>query len=372
MGCEKIEIKSQIARFVLCHSETILHILTSKIGDIKMLEELKLVTFLLSKMAPFEELNFDSLPSNLSVEYNANLTRIQKDLINLIATYFVPEQLKLLRRDIESRLVADDRQSRNTYRLYLTQIASNLSSFCSSMMKGSSLRMSLLIFSPKFIDNMMTTASSSSSTTSSSLMTNRMTTRHLQFMILVDYLKYTLDNLDRSIEFENDLLSKKERINDLMEIEIKQIIVDYKQFQMLLPHDKQYYLRDQLNNLIKLANSEIKVYMLLIEKCLLILWRHIEFYLSYNDSSSSKTSKANSFFLNIQETPTKTEQTLQIEGISKSDLAKFKHDLPLCIPSSLMKKIVDLDEKYIKAKTNSMFIGFLVKRIQRLIHLHSQ
>lgn len=365
MGSEKIEVKSQVARFILCHSETFLHILTSKIGDIKMLEEIKLVTLLLSKLAPFEELNFDSLPSNLSVEYNANLTRIQKDLINLIATYFVPEQLKLLRREIESRLNADDRQSRNTCRLYLTQIASNLSSFCSSMMKGSSLRMSLLIFSPKFIDNMMATS------TPGNIMSNRMTTRHLQFMILVDYLRYTLDNLERSIEFENDLLSKKERLNDLMEIEIKQIIVDYKQFQMLLPHDKQFYLKDQLNSLIKLANSEIKVYILVIEKCLLILWRHIEFYLSYNESSS-KTSKANSFFLNIQDTPTKTEQTLQIEGISKNDLTKFKHDLPLCLPSSLMKKIVDIDEKYIKTKTNSMFIGFLVKRIQRLIHLHSQ
>lgn len=43
----------KIASFILSQSETILHILTCKIGDIKMLEELKLITCLLSKLSPF-------------------------------------------------------------------------------------------------------------------------------------------------------------------------------------------------------------------------------------------------------------------------------------------------------------------------------
>ena len=38
---------------MLTHSDTFLHVLSSKIGDIQMLEELKLVTSLLSKIAPF-------------------------------------------------------------------------------------------------------------------------------------------------------------------------------------------------------------------------------------------------------------------------------------------------------------------------------
>jgi hypothetical protein len=140
-----------------------------------MLEELKLVTSLISKLAPFgklgkdnstkkfltkfslvEDLNFDMLPSNLSVEFQANLTRIQKELINLICIYFVPEQLKSLRKDIEIRIAPDDSAAQKSMRLCCVQIAANVCSFCTSMMKGSGIKMSQLVFSPKLIENVVT------------------------------------------------------------------------------------------------------------------------------------------------------------------------------------------------------------------------
>jgi hypothetical protein len=53
MGPDNVDAKSQVSRFVLSHVDTFLHILTNKIGNIKMLEELKLTTCLISKLAPF-------------------------------------------------------------------------------------------------------------------------------------------------------------------------------------------------------------------------------------------------------------------------------------------------------------------------------
>ena len=41
--------------------------------------------------------------------------------------------------------------------------------------------------------------------------------------MLVNFLKYTLENVERSIEFEIELLSRKNRINDMIEAEIKQV-----------------------------------------------------------------------------------------------------------------------------------------------------
>jgi nuclear pore complex protein Nup205 len=149
IGLDNIEAKSQVSRFVLAHSETILHILTSKIGDAQTLMELKLVTSLLSKIAPFEELNYDMLSSDLSIEYNANLSRIQKELINLISIYFEPEQLKILRKDILSKVDQEDLSVQKRVRLLCVQIAANVCCYYSTMMKGPGLRMSLLIFSPK-------------------------------------------------------------------------------------------------------------------------------------------------------------------------------------------------------------------------------
>jgi hypothetical protein len=108
----------------------------------------------------------------------------------------------------------------------------------------------------------------------------RIGSKHLEFILLVNFLKYTLENLERSIELEVELVSRKQRINDLIEVEIKQvslyevflkyfqiyfflfkIVNDYKTFQKLLPNEKQYYLKEQLNNFIKSTNDEIKIYV---------------------------------------------------------------------------------------------------------------
>ena len=152
-GAENIDVKSQVARFVLSHSDTFLHVLSSKIGDLQMLEELKLVTSLLSKIAPFGELIFDNLPANVSAEYCANLNRIQKELIQLICVYFLPEKIRPLQKEVESRLVTDDMSVKKNLLLFCVQISANICSYCSTMMKGSGLKMSLLIFSPKLTEN---------------------------------------------------------------------------------------------------------------------------------------------------------------------------------------------------------------------------
>ncbi len=53
---------------------------------------------------------------------------------------------------------------------------------------------------------------------------NRLSSTHLQISLLIEFLKYSLDNLERSIELESDFQSKRERLNDLIEIEVKQVL----------------------------------------------------------------------------------------------------------------------------------------------------
>jgi hypothetical protein len=92
------------------------------------------------------------LASNLSIQYQANLSRIQKELIQLISLYFVPDNLKQLRKEIELRIANDDTIAKKNIRLMCVQIATNICGYCSTMIRGPSLRMSLLIFSPKIKD----------------------------------------------------------------------------------------------------------------------------------------------------------------------------------------------------------------------------
>ena len=61
------------------------------------------------------------------------------------------------------------------------------------------------------------------------MLQKRIGSKHLEFILIVNFLKYTLENLERSIELEVELVSRKQRIKDLVEVEIKQVSL-YKVF----------------------------------------------------------------------------------------------------------------------------------------------
>lgn len=53
----------------------------------------------------------------------------------------------------------------------------------------------------------------------------RINSKHLQLGLLIDFLKFTMENLEKSIELELDLNTKNDHLNDLIEIEKKQVIL---------------------------------------------------------------------------------------------------------------------------------------------------
>ncbi len=152
----------KVSRFVLSHSETFLHILTSKTSDLKTLEELKLVTNFLCKLAPFDNLKFENLATNYSAEYNSVFSRIHKELLNLICIYFVPEQLKQIRKEVEVHQLAlasmngastigfgTKENIAKATTASLAEIASNICSYSTSIMKVSQFNIQFIIFSPR-------------------------------------------------------------------------------------------------------------------------------------------------------------------------------------------------------------------------------
>jgi hypothetical protein len=56
--------------------------------------------------------------------------------------------------------------------------------------------------------------------------------------------------------------------------------------------------------------------------------------------------------------------------LTREDLMKFKQDLIACLNPNFMKRCVDLEQKIESARKDN-FISILIKRIQRLIHLHN-
>jgi hypothetical protein len=122
---------------VLKFNDSFIHILTSRQMNLKMMEELKLVTSLLAKLAPFDLLLFDQTDSYQVIEYNSSLTRIKKEFTNLIITYFVPDQLKQIRRDIDK--THPNENNSKVVSSYLLSISLNLSTFLISVIQSKKL-----------------------------------------------------------------------------------------------------------------------------------------------------------------------------------------------------------------------------------------
>jgi hypothetical protein len=56
--------------------------------------------------------------------------------------------------------------------------------------------------------------------------------------------------------------------------------------------------------------------------------------------------------------------------MSREEFFKFKQDLVACLNPNFLKRLLDLEQKIESAKKDN-FVNVLVKRLQRLIHLHN-
>lgn len=71
-------------------------------------------------------------------------------MLNLICIFFVPDQLKQLKKEIEHNSAMTKENISKYFSAYVAEIASNICSYCASIMKvGGQQSFPLLIFVPK-------------------------------------------------------------------------------------------------------------------------------------------------------------------------------------------------------------------------------
>ena len=349
IGFDNLDTKSHIAKFILTYSDSFLHILTCKISDVKMLEELKLVTALMCKIAPFDLLNFENIGSNALIEYKPIFTRIHKEFLNLICTFLMPDQLKNIRKEIENHTTSSISSNRDLItkliNSFSAEIASNICSYCSLITKMNQHSMPQLIFSPKLETHQLHPYSPTS---------NRLNIKHFKLGILIDFMSFILDNLDKLLESEQDLKKKEDNVNDLILIEKKQIIgsLSYDMFDKMSENEKQFYLKNQINSLIKITKHNIKCYIAITEKSLLLLWRHIEFYLAYFETNSSGyelfkndyASGNENFNSEYHNFKVSTETSLKKTELSKEEFIKFRQDLVYVLNANFLNRFLIIEK----------------------------
>jgi len=141
------------------------------------------------------------------------------------------------------------------------------------------------------------------------------------------------------------------------EIEKKQIVEDYETFERMSEEERYSHLKSQLRDLIRQSANNIRNYMAIVDKCLLLLWRHIEYFLTHYDPN----------MLRVQAQRQVSRETMSLESdLSREEFSKFRIELISSLNTNYIKKILSVVQKV----DGDEFFNVIIKRIQRLIHLH--
>jgi hypothetical protein len=134
--------------------------------------------------------------------------------------------------------------------------------------------------------------------------------------------------------------------------------------------EKQFYLRNEIKSLLKWTKQGVQTQVAIVEKCLLILWRHIEFYLAYFETSSdgyqlykndlasgaSETAIQNDYQTFKQ--MNSGDSLLKKTELSKEDFARFRQDLIVALNAGFLKRFAVV-EKVNCRSINNLFFSFL-------------
>ena len=83
--------------------------------------------------------------------------------------------------------------------------------------------------------------------------------KNLPLSLLIEFIRYKADNLEKELETEMDLSTKRANLTDLLELEIKQLVGDYALFQRLPSAEKRLYIMHQINGSLNLIRQEINL-----------------------------------------------------------------------------------------------------------------
>lgn len=117
--------------------------------------------------------------------------------------------------------------------------------------------------------------------------------------------------------------------------------------------------------LVQLVNNRAKLLALcsyIIETCLFVIWRHLEFYLLYCTPSDPKTSLLPGY------KDVSGSRGLSASRVSQQDLEQLQSDMANSFNESLQRKLLEVEGLYSKSRSRHTFIQALTRRIRGLVH----
>ncbi|XP_053575664.1 nuclear pore complex protein Nup205 [Bombina bombina] len=373
---QHLQAGGQVLQFLIAHSDTTQAILRSQEGSLGSLQELALLTGIISKAALpgiLSELDI-SLNEGSIMELQGHIGRFQRQCLGLLTRFGGSDRLRQLK--LQDDVPQLDRVSkRDDMELAMQQISSNVMEYCQSLIIQTSptFQQTVCLFTPSLAES-----TSRDGPRQDSQVSILPSWRLPGLGVVLYLLKQSANDFFTYYDIHRQSVSKLQNVEQLPPDEIKELCLS----EMPVGVDKisttqKYSLARR--RLVKLINSRAKLLSVcsyIIETCLFILWRHLEYYLLY----CIPTDTQDSLFSNSTFSSRRFQDTLNTDAnvdskhlgqnrVSQQDIEMLQREGANVFGESLQKRLLDIEGLYCKVRSRHSFIQALVRRIRGLLRV---
>uniref|UniRef100_A0A8C2A090 Nucleoporin 205 n=2 Tax=Cyprinus carpio TaxID=7962 RepID=A0A8C2A090_CYPCA len=345
---------AQVLQWLIVHSDVIQSILHDQDMSMGALQELSLLTAIISKTALPGALEMgQEVNSAALMELQGHIGRFQRQALSLLVRLVGTDRARYLKQIEETVSPGDLAEKREEMEVAMQQICANIMEYCQTLLLQSSAeaQFSLCLFSP-----------SASEPADVAVPSARVPSLGLVLLLL----KNSATDFFRYHDSHRQSLNKLERVEQLPPEELKelcQVLVSGSGGVEKIPSVQRNVLAKR--RLVQLVNNRAKLLALcsyIIETCLFVIWRHLEFYLLYCTPTDPKDS-----LLPGYRDPSGS-RGLSVSRVSQQDLEQLQSDVANSFNEPLQRKLLEVEGLYSKTRSRHTFIQALTRRIRGLVH----
>ncbi|XP_033824153.1 nuclear pore complex protein Nup205 isoform X1 [Periophthalmus magnuspinnatus] len=366
---------AQILQWLIIHADTIQSLLRCQELSMGVLQQLSLLTGIISKTALPGVLEMGEVNSAALTEFQGHITRFQRLCLSLLSRLAGSERERLLKQ-VEVNAPGESAEQREEMEVAMQQVCANIMEYCQTLLLQSSsqAQFSICLFSPSGSEPAGRDGGRSDLTSSMPPMSY---SRAPSLGLVLFLLKNTAADFFRFHQSHRQSLSKLQSLDQLPPEELKELCQGLVAGPGAVEKTSSVQ-RSQLakKRLVQLINNRAKLLALcsyIIETCLFVLWRHLEYYLLHCTPTDPKDS------LMVGASPYRSRlgddlfSGLQSSGsrglsrVSQSDLDLLKGDMAAGFGEALQRRLLEVEGLYSQVRSRYTFIQALVRRIRGLV-----
>ncbi|XP_063052981.1 nuclear pore complex protein Nup205 [Engraulis encrasicolus] len=353
---------AQVLQWLIVHADTIQSILRGQDMSLGALQELSLLTGIISKTALPGTLEMGDINSTALLEFQGHVGRFQRQCLSLLGRLAGAERVRLLKQAEESITPGDPADRREELEVAMQQICANIMEYCQTLLLQSSsdAQFSICLFSPTAIEP------AARDPTRPDLSVPSAPYSRVPSLGLVLYLlKSSAQDFFKYHDSHRQSLSKLDSLEQLSPEELKELcqaIVTGAGVVEKLPSVQRSQLAKR--RLVQLINNRAKLMALcsyIIETCLFVLWRHLEYYLLYCTPTDPKDSLLPGY------KAASGGRALGLAHVSQQDLEQLQSDVGGSFGEAVQRKLLEVESLYSKGRSRYTFIQALTRRIRGLV-----